>query len=175
MDPWFLIRSIFHLQHPRSALSSNTLIYNAFFGQAFPREKVGEFARQMPNYESLAWPIGMMKRFTDVPSILRNIQGWGTSTSRIMVMAGTEDKLMGVKLMMDMADEYGEGIQQLKQGKEIELVDRIQTGSLTSKNVKRIVVDGVTKVVVEGAGHHIQNDVQADEAAEALKMFLDLL
>jgi hypothetical protein len=55
----------------------------------------------------------MMKRFTDVPCILRNIQGWGTSQSRIMVMAGTEDKLMGVKLMEDMAREYRYGIEKL--------------------------------------------------------------
>ena len=90
-------------------------------------------------------------------------------------MAGTEDKLMGVRLMKDMTDEYREGIQQLSQRKKIECVESIQTPSSISKNVEQVIEGGVAMVVVEGAGHHIQNDVQADEAAEALKMFLDQL
>ncbi|KAF7512352.1 hypothetical protein GJ744_001920 [Endocarpon pusillum] len=175
MDPWFLIRNLIHLQHPRSPLSSDTLVHNAFFSQAFPQDKVREFSRQMSAYESMTWAIGMMKRFTDVPSILANIQGWGTSSSRVMVMAAEADKLMGVKLMMDMAGEYREGVEGLSIRKKIEHVELPQTESRISENVKQDVKSGVTTVVVMGAGHHVQNDVQADEAAEALKRFLDQL
>jgi pimeloyl-ACP methyl ester carboxylesterase len=175
MDPWFVVRNLLHLQHPKSPLSSDTLVYNAFFGPTFPRHKVQSFSKQMPNYESLAWAFGMMKRFTDVPCILRNIQGWGTSPSRIMVMAGAEDKLMGVKLMEDMAREYRDGIEQLSSQKKMEPVNSLQTRSQISKNVKQDIKGGVAMVVVEGAGHHLQNDIQADEAAGALKLFLEQL
>lgn len=179
IDPWFLIRNLFHLQHPRSPLSSETLVYNAFFGPAFPRNKVREFAKQMPNYESLAWPVGMLKRFADIPSILRNIQGWETSSSssspRIMVMAGGEDKLTSAKLMRDMGSEYRRGIEQLSGQKRIHCVDLLQSSSQFSENVKQDNETGLTMVVVEGAGHHVQNDVQADEAAEALRAFLQQL
>lgn len=129
----------------------------------------------MPAYESMAWPIGMMERFTDVPSILGNIQGWGTSPSRVMVMAAEADKLVRVKLMMDVAREYREGVEGLSIRKKIEHVEPPQTESLISENVKQDVKSGVTTVVVKGAGHHVQNDIQADEAAEALKKFLDQL
>lgn len=176
MDPWFVIRNLLHLQHPRSPLSSDTLVYNAFFGPAFPRDKVREFAQQMPNYESIAWPIGMMKRFTDVLSILRNIQGWRNSlSSRVMVMAGSEDKLMGVQLMRDVACEYRKGIEQLGDDKRLDPADFPQSSFQLSPHVRQDTETAVTMVVVEGAGHHVQNDVQADEAAEALRKFLDQL
>jgi hypothetical protein len=54
-------------------------------------------------------------------------------------------------------------------------VDTLQTRSQISKNVKQDIEGGVTMVVVEGAGHHLQNDIQADEAAGALKLFLEQL
>ena len=41
MDPWFLIRNLIHL-HPEPPLSSDKLVHNAFFSQAFPQEKVRE-------------------------------------------------------------------------------------------------------------------------------------
>jgi hypothetical protein len=31
---------------------------------------------------------------------------------------------------------------------------------------------GVSMVVVKGAGHHVQNDVRAERAAEVLRMFM---
>ena len=77
-------------------------IYDAFFSQAFPLDKVRQFAQRLPKL-SLAWPIGMMKRCTGVPSILQNIQGWDTSAYRSLVIAATEDELMEVRLMEDVA------------------------------------------------------------------------
>lgn len=92
-----------------------------------------------------------------------------------MVMAAEADKLVSVKLMMDTAREYREGVEGLSIRKKIEHVELPQTESLISEKVKQDVKSGVTTVVVKGAGHHVQNDVQADEAAEALKRFLDQL
>lgn len=129
----------------------------------------------MPNYESLAWAIGMMKRFTHVPSILKNIQGWGTSPSRIMVMAATEDKLVKVRLMEDTVREYRKDIKQLSGQKKIEPYEDLSTSSQVGENTTQNTEIAVTMVVVNGAGHHVQNDVQADEAAEALRMFLEQL
>jgi hypothetical protein len=83
-------------------------------------EQVGnglvEFDRWMPEYESLRWPIEMMKKgWINVQSVVRSITGW--------------DGGMG-----------GEA--------------------------------SVSMVVVKGAGHHVQNDVQAERAAEVLRMFM---
>ncbi len=175
MDPWSVARNVFHLQHPRSPLSSDTLVHSTFFSQKFPRQKVTKFARRMPNYESLAWPIGMMRRFTDVPSILGNIRGQEPLSSRITVMAAMEDKLMGVRLMKEVASEYRNGVAQLGSEKKIEPVKMPPSHSQISKNVKQSTENGITMVVVGGAGHHMQNKIRADEAAEALKIFLEQL
>ena len=90
-------------------------------------------------------------------------------------MAGTEDKLMGSKLMEETATEYRNEVQQLSQGKLIDPLDKLRRLSLISKNAKQAVEGGVIMMVVERAKHHIQNDVQAGEAAEAPKLFLDQL
>jgi hypothetical protein len=44
--------------------------------------------------------------------VVGSITGWGGGMGgpRIMVMAGSEDKLMGVRLMEDMAWDYRRGV-----------------------------------------------------------------
>jgi hypothetical protein len=61
MDAWFMLRSLVHLQHPRSPLSSTPLVQRAFFGHEFERQRVVEFEKWMPAYESLRWLIEMLK------------------------------------------------------------------------------------------------------------------
>jgi hypothetical protein len=53
LDPWFMLRSLVHSQHPRSPLSSTPLVQTAFFGHEFERRAVVEFEKWMPEYESL--------------------------------------------------------------------------------------------------------------------------
>lgn len=66
-----------------------------------------------------------------------------------MVMAATEDKLMGVKLMEKVAAEYRNGIEKLSIHKKIEFVEVRGVRLPISKNVKQEVHTGVTMVVVQ--------------------------
>jgi len=174
LDPWCMIRSVFHLQHPRSPLSSTRLVHGAFFGPDFPIERVPKFESAMSNYESMAWAIGMMRKgFVSVPNIIKNISGWGSGSSRIMVIAGEEDKLMSIQLMKQMAADYREGIEALSRDKKIDLSPSNYSPPPDAiKNIKEQRQGGVTMVIVGGAGHHLQNDVQSDQAAQALESFL---
>jgi hypothetical protein len=88
------------------------LVDDAFISQV-PLDKVRQFVQWLLTYESLARSIGLTKRFTDVQSIFQNIQGWGTSKLQILVIAATEDELMGARLMGGMAGKYSAGIKRI--------------------------------------------------------------
>lgn len=176
-DPWFLGRSLVHCQHPRSPLSETRLVERAFFGHEMSKERVVEFERWMPEYESLRWPIEMMKKdWIHDQGVVGSITGWdgGMGGPRIMVMAGSEDKLMGVRLMEDMARDYRRGVQTLVEEKRHDAVAVQSRGTMEPiKGVEENCEAGVSMVVVKGAGHHVQNDVQAERAAEVLRMFME--
>jgi pimeloyl-ACP methyl ester carboxylesterase len=176
-DPWFIFRSLVHLQHPRSPLSSTSLVQRAFFGHEFERQKVVEFEKWMPAYESLRWPIEMLKSgWIDASKVVANLKGWGDGdeASKIMIMAGDEDKLMGVQLMEDMARDYRWEVQTLAEKKKLDVVTGQDHGTTEPvKGTEENSEAGVIMVVVKGAGHHIQNDVQAERAVEVFRRFLE--
>jgi alpha-beta hydrolase superfamily lysophospholipase len=145
MDPWFAIRMIFHLWHSNSPLSHPKLTQRAFFGDEFPLSAVVHFQRHMNRYESYLWPFSMMYSFASASSILKHIRNDGASGEKVLVMAGTQDKLMTEPVTRKTARVYREA------GTE-----------------KR---DGVRLRFVEGAGHHLQNDVQWEDGAERLFHF----
>jgi pimeloyl-ACP methyl ester carboxylesterase len=154
LDPWFLVRYyIRDFFHPRSPLSSTSLVHKAFFSDSFPRESVKEFETQMPEYESMLWPFGMMFTFVNVANVIRSIVGWKGGREqggkRMLIMAGEKDTLMGVSLMRQMAAMY-----------------RIAAEKMGFS-------DGVGFEVVSGSGHHIQNDLHWEEGARVILEFVD--
>ena len=163
LDPWFVPRYyIRDLWHPRSPLSSTTLVHRAFFSPSFPVEKVKEFEKGMPEYESMLFPLGMMFPFVNIRRVLGNIVGWNRpNQSRLLVIAGERDKLMGVSLMQKMAALYRNA-----------MVDFFAPEKLPLKDV-----DGglVTFEVVGGSGHHIQNDLYWEDGAGKILKFLEQL
>lgn len=108
LDPWFFPRFYFlDLWHPRSPLSSMSLVHKAFFSPEFPVAEVKKFEMLMPEYESLVCPLGMMFSFVNVGNVLRYVVGWKDGRQeRILVIAGEKDTLMGVHLMQRMAADY---------------------------------------------------------------------
>ncbi len=141
--------------HPRSPLSSTNLVKRAFFSDAFPDEKVREFETFMPAYESMLWSIGMMRSFVDVRSGLRGVVGLGEG-EKVLVVVGREDKLVSVGLCERMVRMYREGVERLVREKKIEGM-----------------VEGVGFVVVEGAGHHLQNDLMWEVGARRIAEFVE--
>ena len=137
----------------------------------------------MPPYETLLWPMGMMgefmswwrgpSRWLSVKHILSNISGnpGPAEKDRVCVMVGDQDVLMDLAMCRRQAAEYRQALTWMR-GKENE-IKRQETRTRTALN--GVTVDssqGVSLVVVHGAGHHVQNDVQQKEAAEALLQFV---
>lgn len=142
MDPWFTIRMVFHLWHSNSPLSHPILTQRAFFGDKYPLSAVIPFQRHMNRYESYPWPLSMMYQFTSASTILKHIRNDGDSGEKVLVMAGSQDKLMTGPVSHKTAKYYHE-----------------------AGTKKR---DEVRLRFVEGAGHHLQNDVQWEDGAEKL-------
>lgn len=140
LDPWFSIRMLFHLWHPNSPLSHPQLTHRAFFGDKFPLSRVEAFQHRMNRFESFWWPLGMIRPFATARQILENVEG-KQDGDRVLVMAGEQDKLMTPDVTRQTAAFYKVA---MPDGK------------------------GVRLEFVEGAGHHLQNDVQWEDGAERL-------
>ena len=182
LDPWFPPR--FYIRdfwHPRSPLSSTTLVHRAFFSPDFPSQRTKEFERLMPEYESLIWPLNMMFPFINVRNVLKNILGWnGNGQQRLMVIAGEKDTLMGVTLMRRMAASYRQGfislVRKLFFGEKFALTaQESDTSAGEVADGVENATGGVRFAVVKGSGHHLQNDLQWEACALRILEFLDQL
>lgn len=171
LDPWFGVRMLWHLWHPKSPLASTALVKAAFFCERMPMARVQEFEKVMAPYESYMWPLEMMRPdFVNVKNVLGSIKDWSYG-ERVLVMAGGEDKLMGVRLMQQMASRYRAGYSQLVAETKID-VER-EDGGDGSESID--AGQGVRFCVVAGAGHHLQNDVQWEDGAVKLRDFYEQL
>lgn len=149
-DPWFSFRMIFHLWHPNSPLSHPGLTRRAFFSEAYPERNLITFQQHTNRYEAFWWPLTMLRPFSPASAILKQIHN--TGTERVMVMAGTGDRMMTPDVTRQTAAFYREA----SEGRTAEDED---------------VKDGVRLAFVQGAGHHLQNDVPWRDGAEKLLKF----
>lgn len=149
LDPFFHIRLIFHAFHCNSPLSHPLLTQRVFFGDKFPLSAVIPFQLRMNRYESFIWPLSMMRPFASASSVLQHID---TQAPRVLIMAGTQDKLMTPKITLETTAFYRDGV--------------VAAGT-SSDDAGRVV----QMELVEGAGHHLQNDVQWEDGASKLLSF----
>jgi pimeloyl-ACP methyl ester carboxylesterase len=142
-DPWFILRMLLHCNHVASPLSSKQLVRGAFFGSDFARRDNSEgmamtqdFMNIMAPYESLMWPLQMMKGFwawltggkekwLDTKEVLHGVDLTNTNhtsvhADRVCIIVGDEDVLMDTPGQKRMAGEYRQGIQQLIQEKKFD-------------------------------------------------------
>jgi pimeloyl-ACP methyl ester carboxylesterase len=170
LDPYFLPRMFFkHLGHPMSPLSSTALVKQAFFSPEYPLSKVVKFEENMPKYESFLWPNGMLFPFVSFKNILQRITGWGRG-ERILILAGEKDRLVSLDIAQREASEYRDAFKELVVSKKIEAkVEEVAEEGIESAGW------GVRFRVVEGAGHHFQNDNMWEVGAEKLLEFYEQL
>ena len=80
----------------------------------------------------------------------------GMGGPRIKVMAGSEDKLMGVRLMEDMTGDYRLGVYTVVEEKRHNAVAVQSRGTIELiRGVEENCEAGVGMVVVRGAGYHV--------------------
>ncbi|KAI0205569.1 Alpha/Beta hydrolase protein [Astrocystis sublimbata] len=173
LDPWFTIRLIFHGWHSNSPLSHPVLVKRVFFSKSYDDKKLAEFQSHLNRYESFLWPMGMMLPFIDPKRVLRSITGWGVS-DRVLIMAGTEEKLMTKPVQENTAETYRTAFSELVRDSTLDAKDTtVQplSGDGGSDNTGH----GVEVAWVPGAGHHLQNDTPWEIGAKKLLAFLQRL
>lgn len=169
LDPWFVLRMIFHLGHPNSPLSHPALTHKVFFSDAVSDQYVFNFQMRINAYDSLLWPMGMMSPFVNAKSVVRQLFGWGNG-QRILVLAGGGDRLMTVDVMGQLATFYRKAIRTLVGEKKLETDGPLAVLPEGEEGMKN-AGDGVRLNVVPGAGHHLQNDAQWKVGADELLDF----
>ena len=178
LDPWFSLRMIFHGWHPNSPLSHPALTRRIFFSDKQTDEYVEGFQKLACPYESFLWPLGMGYKFVSPVRILQQISGWGAgSQSRVLVLAGGEDKIMTHPIMERLAGFYRAAYESVVGLKKIDGAadDGGDVESVSGDGGLDTAGLGVRLCVVPGVGHHLQNDVDWEVGAAKLLAFYEQL
>ncbi|KAM0323008.1 hypothetical protein ACHAQA_009107 [Verticillium albo-atrum] len=172
-DPLFVVRMWLQGGHSNSPLSHPALTKRAFFSDEYPETKLLEFQAHCNRYESFWWPMTMLRPFVDSGRLVESIGGWGRG-ERIMVMTGTLDKLMTHDIMVQLADTYRKAVARLVGEKKLDAkLDEVRP--LSGEGGQDNEGLGVRLAWVEGAGHHLQNDLSWEVGAKKLLEFHEQL
>ncbi|KFA60869.1 hypothetical protein S40285_04828 [Stachybotrys chlorohalonatus IBT 40285] len=142
LDPWFSLRMLLHGWHPNSPLSHPVLVRRAFFSNDVSDAYLSEFQGRLSRYESFWWALSMMRAFADPARTLAHIDGG--SASKMLIMTGSEDKIVTPTVAEQLAAFYREAAA----GRE-----------------------AVEVLLVPTAGHHLQNDLNWEDGAIKLVGF----
>lgn len=191
-DPWLFLRTFCSGGHPTSPLSYPALVHTAFFGPKFPVgkddhwQKVKDFMKWMPPYESMNWSMSINGDFwrwlrgrnewLDVSKILPSITGWQRPGDRVCIMVGSHDRLMDLNMATRQLTDYANAARNLQDDKtEISSHGTHQHAQDSPPGVTLERANKIRLVVIQNAGHHTQNDVQSDLAVEACLQWIEQL
>jgi pimeloyl-ACP methyl ester carboxylesterase len=149
-DPWFQVRLNLQGWHPNSPLSHPALVRRIFFSNKLPEPSLAQFVSRVNRYESYLWPFSMLTSFADPVRVLERIRN--DAPRKVLVLTGSEDKLMTAPVMERLGMFYREAAGEL--------------GYAAADEAAEVAF-------VEGAGHHLQNDVGWEEGANKLLGFYD--
>ncbi len=145
----------------------------------------------MAPYESMGWVGGVngslwkclmgKNEWLEPSRILKSLSGWDRPSDRVCVMVGTHDVPVDLRMAERQVSEFREAVRAVTSESASEVKEHAQLGGYDGEDGASIpgidlkTSDRVRYVVVHGAGHHMQNDVQAIAAAEALRRWLEHL
>jgi len=110
-----------------------------------------------------------------ISDILNNVVGWHKGDERICVLNGELD-MLARGMYVRMVAEYRDGVKTLKRAKKVEA--KPEHLNVPEEEIEGVSVEGtvgVRQIMVKNAGHHVQNDVQREKAAEALRRWIEQL
>lgn len=114
------------------------------------------------------WWGGKPGVWLDVEDVVTGIDGVEGEGERVCVMVGREDMMYRPEMWERICREFRGVIGKLRgEGRDDgSACDRAEEEVIEKVIVER--ADGVRLVLVDESGHHVQNDVYCDQAAEAL-------
>ena len=169
---------LLHGWHPLSPLSHPALVRRAFFSDRLPEAALRQFQRRLSHFESFLWPLAMFLPFVEPRRLLLNVTGWGIAgagagahVDRVLVMAGTADKMVTPDIVQKTARVYRAAFSHLVEDGGIDATD-IGVHPLGGEGGMDNCGHGVRLAWVPGPGHHLQNDVMWEVGAEKLWEFI---
>jgi pimeloyl-ACP methyl ester carboxylesterase len=122
----------------------------------------------------------MIPKFVDFRKVVeRSIVGLGGSkpdSERILILVGELDVFMDVRTMHRLAKRYREAVRHSIGENEEGRVSSFEGHEVDGEQAyMEDRGDGVRMVVVKGAGHHVQNDLQWEVGAQRVVDFLQQL
>ncbi|CAE6448006.1 unnamed protein product [Rhizoctonia solani] len=185
LDPWFPIRVLWDLYHPRSPLSSTRLVHRAFFSPTYSIEKVRTFEAEMSPYESMSWPSGMMFPFISRKRLLTNLIAYNTHAP-LLTIGGAQDKLVSVPIMRRLAYLYADTSVRTHAGattaekklgcKDVSgLQDGLTSGVNRTSEEKKKERGKVwfAKIEEPGAGHNLMRDDGWERCVRVIEAFVN--
>jgi hypothetical protein len=157
-------------------LPTTAHVRRLFFCPQFPNDKLEEFTQYLAESEAMVWAFGMIPKFANFRNIVdRSIAGLAGSKpdgDRILIVEGELDKLMDVPMLRRLANKYRNAV------RESVGADGDTYAGHEVIREEAYIEDreaGVRMVIVKGAGHHIQNDLQWEVGAQRVLHFLQQL
>ncbi|CCO30264.1 hypothetical protein BN14_04291 [Rhizoctonia solani AG-1 IB] len=186
IDPWFPIRVLWDLYHPRSPLSSTRLVHRAFFAPTYSIDKVQAFEAEMSPFESMSWPSGMMFPFVSRKRLLSNLTKHYNARAPLLTICGAQDRLVSVLIMRRLAHLYAATSVGIHAGGT---TSKRQLGFKDVSSRQDGFVSGVSRTNEErerergkvwfaeikapGAGHNLMRDDGWERCASVIEAFLD--
>lgn len=129
----------------------------------------------MPEWESLKWPLGMMRSFVSFPRVLENIAGLGKRRDRVCIITGSLDKLVSTAVSRRLARTFRITTRTMTEAEKLDVgedVDEaVEKGNIDmSESGSRW---GVRLAVLKDAPHHFQNDLSQEQGAKQLLAFIE--
>lgn len=162
----------------RSLLPTTTHVRRAWFSPEYPSDKLQEVMKYMPEIETFFCGIELCFPFASCRHIVQNLLGWSADkleSQKILVISGSADKLMDPSTMRQLSKCYRDAIQYVMPERASPVIDTAGDEDNTGKLFEENQGSGIRMVVVNGAGHHIQNDIQWEIGAERVADFLQQL
>jgi len=162
-------------------LPTTSHVQRLFFSPQYPNDKLEEFTQYLAETETMIWVLGLIPKFVDFRIVVqRSIVGLGGSKpagERIMILAGELDMLMDVGTMHRLAKRYRDTVRHsMSEEKDADVTgSEVEDEADEEEAYTEDREDGVRMVVIKGAGHHIQNDLQWEVGAERVADFLQQL
>jgi len=148
-----------------------------FFSKEYPTNLVAVFEQFMAEYEALLWPMACMFRYVTTRTILSSLVGW--DGGRVLLIAGEKDVLVTPTLVARAAEDYRTERRKLvvertlkEVNSEEQGVDTKSAGIPRSRDGDVGSIDGIDYSIISKSGHHVQNDMQWEEAAKVISNWL---
>jgi len=155
-------------------------VHRLLFSPGYPSDKLEDFTRYLPESEAIIWVLGLILEFTDFRIVVQRsivgLKGGAPDGERILILAGELDVMMDIQMMRRLTKRYRDAVRHVMgENAQGHVSSDVGYEAEREEAYTEDRGDGVRMVVVKGAGHHVQNDLQWEVGVQRVVVFLQQL